>query len=315
MRLTVAGLASSTQGAVPVQVVGVQPGEELAFSRIGEDPIQGRYLEDGDRLEGFIGERLRERLGLRLGSRMVLTAQASTGDIQGQLVRVVGTYRTGLDELDEGLVHVPIETARAWLAAPGAATSVAVLLQDDALTEPTVESSEVGLAGSGVAALGWRASTPELDAVVRMDDAGDWVFHGILFAIVALAILNAIFMSVLHRKRELGLLRALGLSGTEAGLVVFLEGVFITAASGAVGTVLGFLATWIFFRDGIDFSAMMPGEFSFSGVVFNPVIIPVIESKHVLQSLFFIFLIGISAALYPASVAARLDPAEAVKVE
>ncbi|MGI9625990.1 MAG: ABC transporter permease [Longimicrobiales bacterium] len=315
VRLSAQGLASSTQGAVPVLVSGVDPGAEVDFSRLGQDPVQGRYLEEGDRLHAFVGEKLLARLGLRLGSRMVLTAQGVSGDIEGQLVRVVGTYQTGLDELDEGLVHVPLATAQSWLGAEEAATSIPVLLADEVLTEAFVEEAQAALAGTGIRVVGWRESMPELDAIIRMDDAGDWVFHGILFAIVALAILNAIFMSVLHRKRELGLLRALGLSGAETGMVVFLEGFLVTAASGLVGVALGFALTWLFFRDGLDFSAFMPGDYTFSGVVMDPIIMPVMQTKHVLQSLFFIAVIGLAASLYPAFLASRLDPSEAVKVE
>ena len=63
---------------------------------------------------------LAERLGLDIGSRFVLTAQGATGEIEGQLASASkATFRTGLTELDEGLVHVPIEMARRWLSAPG----------------------------------------------------------------------------------------------------------------------------------------------------------------------------------------------------
>ena len=89
--------------------------------------MDGRYLEDGDRLHAYIGVGMAERLGVRTGSRMVLTAQAASGDIEGQLVRVVGIYRTGVEALDQSLVHIPLGTARSWLGVEGA-TTVAVLL-------------------------------------------------------------------------------------------------------------------------------------------------------------------------------------------
>ena len=315
VRVEVAGLASSTGGAVPVRIVGVDPESELGFSRIGQEPESGRYLEEGDRLHAFIGEKLARRLDLDLNARFVLTAQGASGDIEGQLVRLVGTYQTGLDELDEGLVHIPIATARSWLGVGESATSVSLLLTDEADTRPAAESLRESLMGRRVSVLGWHEAMPELDTLIRLDDAGDWVFHGILFAIVAVAILNAVFMSVLHRRRELGLLHSLGLSRFQTGAVVFLEGLFLTVASGIVGTVLGFAVVWIFFRDGLDFSSLMPADVTFSGVVMNPVLVPVIEVKHLLQSFFFMGLIGVAASLYPAWVAGRLDPAEAVKAD
>ncbi len=314
VRVSARGLASSPDGAIPAWIQGVDPAVELAFSRLGADALDGRYLEEGDRLHAFIGQGMALRLGLRIGSRMVLTAQAAAGDIEGQLVRVVGMFRTGVPEMDDVLVHIPLETARDWLGVEGA-TSVAALLPHSRYTDPVREGAARAVAASGVEVTPWEEASPELYSAVRIDDAGDWVFHLILFAIVALAILNAVFMSVLHRKRELGLLRALGLSSRQTGLVVFLEGVLVTAASGIVGVALGFALVWIFFRNGLDLTGLMPEDLTFAGIVFNPVMYPVIDARHLVQSLFFIAVIGVTASVFPAWQAAALDPAESVKVE
>jgi len=314
VRVATRGLASSADGALPALIVGVDPASELAFSRLGAEPASGRYLREGDRLHAFIGAGMAARLGLRTGSRMVLTAQDASGDIAGQLVRVVGTYRTGLDELDESLVHIPLPVARSWLGVEGA-TSVSMVLPHSAFTDPMLAEARATLEGSGIEVAGWPETARELYSAVRIDDAGDWVFHLILFAIVTLAILNAVFMSVLHRKRELGLLRSLGLSGAETGLVVFAEGVLLTVASGLLGVALGFALVWVFFRNGLDLTDIMPADITFGGIVFNPVMHPSIELTHLVQSVVLTTVIGLSASLYPAWHAARLDPAESVKVE
>ncbi len=314
VRVSTRGLASSPDGAIPVAVHGVEAEAELAFSRLGAEVLDGRYLEAGDRLHAFVGQGMALRLGLRTGSRMVLTAQSAAGEIEGQLVRVVGTFRTGLTELDESLVHIPLQTARDWLGV-GGATTVSTLLPHSSLTASTLEDTRARVAPSGIEVTPWEESTPELYSAVRIDDGGDWVFHLILFAIVAMAILTAIFMSVLHRKRELGLLRALGLSGRETGWVVFIEGLLLTAAAGLVGVGVGFALVWIFFRNGLDLTGLMPQDFTFGGIVFDPVMYPVIEARHLLQSLFFTAVIGVSASIYPAWHAAALDPADSVKVD
>ncbi len=314
VRVSARGLASSAEGALPAWILGVDPVAELGFSRLGTEVLEGRYLEAGDRLQAFIGQGMATRLGIGVGSRMVLTAQVASGGIEGQLVRVAGLFRTGLSELDEALVHISLATAQDWLGVEGA-TSVATLLPHSTFTGQVRAEAAAAVEPSGVEVTAWEESTPELYSAVKIDDAGDWVFHLILFAIVALAILNAVFMSVLHRKRELGLLRALGLSARDTGMVVFIEGVLLTAAGGVAGVALGFGLVWLFFRHGLDLTAMMPEDLTFGGIVFNPVMHPVIEFKHLIQSLFFTAVIGLSASVYPAWQAAGLDLAESVKVE
>ena len=314
VRVAVRGLASSPDGALPVSIVGVDPTVEPAFSRLADEVVEGRYLADGDRLHAYIGTSLAGRLDLGAGSRMVLTAQSASGDIEGQLVRVAGIFRTNVEALDESLIHIPLATARSWLGVEGA-TSVAVLLPHSSFTDPVVEEASETVRAAGIEVVGWPVTNPDLYAALQLDDGGDWAFHVILFIIVAIAILNAIFMSVLHRKREMGLLRALGLSGRETGLVVYIEGILLTVGAGVAGAVLGFAVVWFFFRDGIDFSGMMPDDINFGGIAFDPVMVPSIEMKHVVQSAILTALIGVSASLFPAWHAARLDPAESVKVE
>ena len=78
---------------------------------------------------------------------------------------------------------------------------------------------------------------------------------------------------------------------------------------------LGLAVVLVFFRDGLDMTGLMPEDINFGGIAFDPVMVPVIEAKHLVQSVLMTVAIGLSAALYPAWHAARLDPAETVKVD
>ena len=315
VRLSTNGLASSASSALPVVIDGVDPRTEAGFSQAAQRLTEGRYLEPGDRLEAYVGQGLAERLGLSLGSRFVLTAQSTDGQIQGQLVRVVGVFRTGLPEVDEGLVHIPISTARSWLGAGDASTTVGAILPTSRVVPEVVQAvrSDVGM--DDIRVLSWREAYPELDAALRIDDYGDYVFLGILFAIVALAVLNTMLMAVLHRKREFGVLQALGLTPAETGFVVFTEGLLLTALAGVVGMIAGATLTWVFFRNGLDFSALMSEEMTFGGIVIDPVIVPEFRMVQVVQSFVSIAVVGIVASIYPAYYATKIDVGEALKFE
>lgn len=316
-RLTIQGLASSASAALPVAIVGVDPETERAFSMLDEKLEDGRWLEPDDRLHAFVGARLASRLKLQEGSRFVLTAQDAAGDITGQMVRVAGTFRSGIPEMDEGYIQIPLSTAQEWLGVPGAVTAEALLLESSRDVGPVRDELRSSLAGWGdeAAVRGWRESMPELDAAVRMDDWADYVFHIMLFVIAATAIVNTILMSVMYRTREFGVLRALGLERGEVGRVVFIEGMILTAISGLAGMALGAAVVWVFFRNGLDFSAIWDMELEAAGVVIDPVIVPRFHWNQILQSLAFILVIGSLASIYPAWRATRIDVAEAMKFE
>jgi ABC-type lipoprotein release transport system permease subunit len=318
-KLSVAGLASSPSGARPTQIVGVDPTRETAFSILDEKVVAGRYLEPGDRLAAFVGSELARGLQLQLGSRLVLTAQNAEGDIAGQLVRVVGIYQTGIPEVDQAVVHIPLQTAGSWLGTGDDVTTIALLL-DRSRAVPHVSrglrrrlSNEID--SGAVTVLAWREAMPELDAAVKVDDLGNYLFQGIMFGIIALAIVNTVLMSVLHRHREFGLLQALGFTPKQTGGLVIIEGVILTALSGLLGIALGLFVTWLFFRNGLDISFTWSEDWSFSGVVLDPIIVPLFRGARIAQGLVFILTIGTLASLYPAYRATRIDVAEAMKFE
>ncbi|HSG82354.1 MAG TPA: FtsX-like permease family protein, partial [Gemmatimonadota bacterium] len=318
-RLAIGGLASSPTGARPAQIIGVDPTAEAEFSILDDRQVEGRYLEPDDRLAAYVGAGLLESLDLRLGSRMVLTAQTAEGEIVGQLVRIVGVFRTGVPEIDQALVHIPLSTAGSWLASSDDVTTIAVLLDRSSAVPSATRALRRQLAeqidAGQLAALTWREASPELDAAVRIDDLGNYIWQGIMFGIIALGIVNTVLMSVMYRKREFGLLQALGFTPRQTGGLVMTEGVVLTVVSGFVGIALGLLLTWFFFRDGLDFSFTWDEEWSFSGVVLDPIIFPLFSVRRITQSLVFILIIGTVASLYPAYRAMRIDVAEAMKFE
>jgi ABC-type lipoprotein release transport system permease subunit len=318
-KLIVSGLASSAAGARPVQIMGVDPLSEAAFTTLNTQVVEGRYLEPDDRLAVFVGLQLVESLNLRLGSRLVLNAQDAEKEIAGQLVRVVGIFRSGVPEIDQALVHVPLKTASEFLGTGDDVTTVGVLVDDSASVPRVAQELRRALAGPVAAGsatvMGWQEAMPELAAAIAIDDFGNYLVYGILFTIIGFGIVNTVLMSVLHRHREFGVLQALGLTPGQTGTVVLIEGLVMTAVSGLVGVGLGLFITWYFFGDGLDFTNLMGEEMTFSGVVIDPVIVPLFRVTRIVQVLAFILMIGVVASIYPAIRAAKIDVATAMKFE
>jgi putative ABC transport system permease protein len=312
--LTVSALASSATAALPIRVSGVDPVIETRYSALPPKITDGRFLTPDDRLGAVIGTGLAERLGLSLGSRFVLTAQGASGEVQEQLARVVGIFRTGIREVDEGVVDIPLETARTWLAVPGAATSIAMLVRDERDVDPLV-ALLAPLLPNGAQLISWRETSPELDAAVKVDNFGNYLFNGILLAIVALAVLEALLVSVLHRQREFGVLRAMGLSAGETSRVVLAEGMTIALFSGLAGMAVGLGVTWLLGRHGLDLTKFIGDNISISGAVIDPVFYPAVRLARAWQGLVVVFVLGIVSSLYPMWHAARIDVATAMQSE
>jgi len=319
-QVNVGGLAQSASSSIPVRIAGVDPALERAVSFFADKVVEGRYLEPGDRLEAIVGVGVAERLRLELGSRLVLMAAGAGGELESQLVLVTGLFRTGVPEVDRGVVQLPIATAREWLDLGDDATSMSVILASDDRTGQIANSIREQLRAEEVdsdriAVRPWWEAMPDLYAGLRADAVQTYVMLVILLGIVALAVVNSILMAVLNRTREFGVMRAIGLNRASVGAMVMVEGVILTLASGVLGMLLGLAISLGLFRDGVDISWLFGEDLSFAGAIVEPVISPAVLAVDVVAILSIVMAIGILATLYPAWHATRIEPAEAMKTD
>ena len=320
-RLSVSALASSAAGSRPAQIVAVDPSAEAAFGTVDEQIVEGRYQTVDDELAAYVGAELVESLELRIGSRFVVQAQDAEREIAGQLLRVVGIFRSGVSEVDQTLIHIPLATAGAWLSSGANVTNVGVVLDRSSATARVAGRLERALAEPGARdnarVMGWREADPALAAAIAIDDFGNYLVQSFLFVIIAFTVVNTVLMSVMLRRREFGVLQALGLTPGQTGAVVLVEGLTLSVASGLLGVALGLLVTWGAYGDGLDLSALMGNidQMTFSGAVVDPVIIPLVTAQRLTQVVVFILCIGGAASIYPALRAARIDVTEALKFD
>jgi len=136
----------------------------------------------------------------------------------------------------------------------------------------------------------------------KIFSAMDWFLSGvglITLALGAIGIINIMLIAVSERTREIGLRKALGATSRNILFQFFLEGAFLTLVSGAVG--VGAAVLVVHLLSGIN----LPQGFD------TPRIVPVSAIGAVLS----LALAGITAGLYPARKAARLEPVEALRQE
>jgi putative ABC transport system permease protein len=132
------------------------------------------------------------------------------------------------------------------------------------------------------------------------------IFGSLALAVASLAIVNTLVMAVLERRREIGIMKAIGASDSDVKRVFFAEAATMGFLGGVIGVVLG----WLIGR-AINLGAnlylqrlKMPPE----GLLMVPLWLA-------LAAVLFAVLVSVVAGIYPAARAARLDPVEALRYE
>lgn len=276
--------------------------------------IEGQLFEQADSPGIIIGTKLAEKLRLRIGKKVVYTTTDANGEMVSAIERVSGIFKTGVSEVDSSMVLLPLSRAQKTLAyRDDEATLVAVILADQRRAQPTRDTLAAQPIFSDAEILTWHESQPDLAGMIAMDKSGNYVSQMLIGLLVAAGILNTMLMSVLERKREFGVMMAVGLTPSSLFRLVMIESFWLAV----VGLILGVIVTtpWFVYMNvvGIDLSAAY-GDMDFGGVLIDPVMKIRLFKESVMAILGGLFILALSAGAYPAWRAGRVPPVESLKI-
>jgi len=302
-------MLSSAGNVSAVELFGITPETEAQLSKIDDAIREGEFFSGESERDIVIGSKLAELLEVQLGDRIVATAaQAHTGELSQELFRVSGIYHFGDRALDGGLAFIRLSTAQNMLGLPGEAHEIAIKFTDIQFSKIDTLFFWDKYSSGGNEARSWEKLFPQLDAVFQMTDMAKGIVGIILFAIVALGIINTLFMSIHERMFEFGVIKAIGTKPFKIAELIIFEAAFLSIISIVIGSVISLiLNSWIG-HVGIDYRGM-----EFMGTTVQELIYPVINYQQYIVYPIWVFVLTSIVGLYPAVHAARLKPAEAMR--
>ncbi|MEI6873671.1 MAG: FtsX-like permease family protein, partial [Spirochaetota bacterium] len=216
-----------------------------------------------------------------------------------------------VNSLDGNIFQIGIDDARELLGAAGGATQLIVMLNDYSLSEgsTTLVASALAKAGlTGLSTIPWTKSGSFASLMLLLDKMYGWMYT-IIALLGAFVIANVMMMVVLERKKEIGMLKALGMPRRDILLLFLTEGTMLGALGSACGVGLGLLLNIVFSFVGMDFKSAMA---SFSWPMDNVIYTTVNPFDAV-----GLFLLGAAVAalmaFLPSRTAAMMDPIEAIR--
>ena len=286
-----AGLAVRGEATKSIALIGVELGRYELIVGLSNKIVAGEArLGPG---EGIIGRELADDLGVRVGDRIGLI----TGGVTDSL-RVTALVDLGVRDLNRRTVIVPLRTAQSLAGLPGGATSLDITLKD------------IWSAQSLAADLSrrfpykvesWQQANASLVAALNAQSISTGVIRAVVMVVVVLGIASVLVVSVVQKRREIGILRAMGATQGQILRVFLLQGAIVGAVGSALGVLLAVGLIWVFTTlvrgsDGLPLFA----------ITLSPVL--------ALQVAGVATLCGVLAAVAPARRAAKLDPAQAIRL-
>ncbi|MEM5792901.1 MAG: FtsX-like permease family protein [Candidatus Aenigmatarchaeota archaeon] len=246
---------------------------------------EGEKIAPGDRDYINIGFRLADKLGLEVGD---------TYEINGTSLTVKGIFQEFGDPQVDDAIIMPIETAKELFARD---TYVAVILYPENIEDAEDLAQDLNDNIKGIYAFTASQLSQQISQII--DQIGFFTIGiAAISAIVGgLGVMNTMIMSVMERRREIGVLRAIGATRSYVIRMIIIESVLISVIGGAVGLGVGYLGAK---------ALEIATNYNAKGIV---------TPRLALYSFIFAIFLGILGGFYPAKKAAELSPIEALRYE
>ncbi len=264
---------------------------------------------------------------LRYAERQALPADSGGTKSDGysivpreEKLRIVGIIETdpagGFGAFGRARLFIPLRVAETLRAAQ--TNDLRDLLRDtpskrtyDSLTVRVSGASKVKAAEDAIKQMGFAAyslldASNSLNLVFRVFDMFLAIFGSLALVVASLGIVNTLVMAILERRREIGILKALGAADRDVKMLFFVE----AGAMGLVGGVLGVLIGWLIGR-AINFGTNV----YLARQALPAISVTAVPWWMVGLAITFSILVSLVAGMYPASRAARLDPVQALRYE
>ena len=285
------GLALRGEATQAIALMGV---ELERYDRIVG--LRGKVVSGTARLgpgEAIIGRELASDLGLRVGDRM----NVNTGTVSDS-VRVTALVDLGVKDLNRRTVIVPLRAAQSLLGLPGGATELDLQVRDVWAADATARElrNEYPFKVES-----WQESNAQLVSALNAQSVSTAVIRGVVLIVVVLGIASVLVVSVVQKRREIGILRAMGATRGQILRVFLVQGAVVGALGSVLGVLLAVALIWLF-------TTLVRGA---DGL---PLFAITLSVKTAAQVALLATVCGVLAAIAPARRAAALDPAQAIRI-
>ncbi len=298
-----------------VLVRGIIPELEAEVSSIDKYLLtqKSTFATNDSELVGiWLGVNLADRLGVGVYDKVKLfSLRDAVGGIGGLIPKalpcqVTGIFETGMYEYDANLVYIPLAAAQSLFNIENRISDIAVKTNDYNDADRIARAIDEVI-GFRYYSTDWKVLNKNLFSWMTLEKWASFIILSLIIAVAAFNIISSLIMVVLEKKKDIGILMSLGLSGNRIRKIFMFQGITVGLFGGALGCLLGFLLCLCQQSFHI---ITLPAEYYFISAL--PVKMKALDFLSVGSAA---FLLSLLATIYPATRASSLNPVEAIRYE
>ena len=303
------GLISSGTKSAGTQFWGVNPESELMHFDFAKHINQGTFLNSSSSNKIVLGNKLALSLAAEVGTELVVFVQGADGSLGNDLFYVSGILKNVAENIDRSAAIILENDFNILFSSNNMIHEIALNSKGNFEAEEiqNLMSAEI----KDVEIDTWKQLMPTIALMTEKMSVFMRTLFSLIFTIAAgLGVMNTMIMSTYDRMKEFGIIRAIGATPWRIIKQVSLEAIILTFIASIIGTIVGLSVALYFQKYGFDVSGQ--GNFSFGGVVMDPIWKASVSLGIILLPIGLMMLTSILSSLYPASIAARIKPVEAI---
>ena len=305
LRLKTDGLAATARKSSFASINGIDLADEELFGKFSEFLKEGKI--DLKKRGALIGIELAKTLKVRIGSKVIFSTQDSSGEINSIALKIKAIVQTTNIGLDSNAIFVDIKKQHKFLGiSSNAATQIAIMSEDETL----YEKLRVKYANLDV------KSFFELQPMMKQMQDIMVIFNSITFfivmSVVFIGIFGVMYVSILDRIREFGIVLSIGMHYKYIRLQIILESLIVGLLGYFSGAVLGAILLFYIKDYGLDLSAFSDALEMWG---YESIIYGTIKVSYFTTTFAAIITASLLSVLIPLRKIKKLNPIEVIKAE
>ncbi|MCW0484294.1 ABC transporter permease [Gaoshiqia sediminis] len=232
---TLMSFGNNTKGAA---LIGIDPEKENRMTRLSHWIEKGTYLQPGD--NGILlAKNLAKNLSIQVGDTLVMISQGYHGASAAALFPVRGILKFPAPTMNNLGGYIDLNAAQEFFSVPERLTSLVFMVDDYGNVSQTRQQLQREL-GSAYQLMTWDEMDPVTKNMIDADRSGAYISKGILYLLVGFGIFGTVIMMIAERRKEMGIMVAIGMQKSRLAKILFYE----TTLIGLVGVFTGFAISY-----------------------------------------------------------------------
>ena len=307
-RIYSAGIVSVGEKSTGVKITGVDHRRENIATNFNKKVFEGDVFSGENSYEVIIGKGLAKVLKASPGEELVVISQGADGSIANDSFKIVGLSKSGNELEDRITMYIPIKVAQELLVLEGRIHEIAVTIKKLSAVPEITELINEKIGSDKIQADPWQVFAKSFYNAMKADVEGMWVMLVIIMFVVAVGVLNTVLMSVLERRREYGVLKAMGTKPKDIIKLILTEINILAIICIVFGSIAALGINYYLSINGIT----LPEPFSYGGMDFQHMTSEINLRSFVIPAV-IVILSATIVGFFPALKAAKTDPAKAMR--